>query len=80
MFVRDDWTENRQFILWLVVLRGTVTDSTCVQKDQEQTEQLATKVRTLTYDTERLESLLRETKGRADNMEREMEMFKARWT
>ncbi|KAG6902559.1 hypothetical protein C0995_014948 [Termitomyces sp. Mi166 len=49
-------------------------------EDMSRTEELTTKLRTLTYDCERLRSLHKDAKEAAGNAEREMNVYKSRLT
>lgn len=51
---------------------------TVCQDDMSRTEELTTKIRTLSYDHERLMSMYRDTTERAANAEREMNLHKSR--
>jgi hypothetical protein len=53
---------------------------TVLQEDMSRTEQLSTKLRTLTYDHERLLTMERTAKEKAANAEKEVNLFKTRLT
>jgi hypothetical protein len=66
---------NCPFISLVFVL---TTANTRKQEDMSRTEELTTKLRTLSYDHERLMSMYRTETEKAANAEREMNLHKSR--
>lgn len=59
---------------------ASVSTSPSLQEDMSRTEDLSTKLRTLTYEHERLLTMHRVEKEKAANAEREMNVHKAKFT
>ena len=77
MFARNAKSENCKHAYPFLLHCRDANQILC-QDDMNRTEELTTKIRTLSYDHERLLSMYRDTTERAANAEREMNLHKSR--
>ena len=77
MFARNAKSENCKHA-YPFQLHCRAANHIVCQDDMSRTEELTTKIRTLSYDHERLMSMYRDTTERAANAEREMNLHKSR--